>query len=67
MTRNAAAAAARPTPRRFGRRYTLTYVNTFQLIGPGPGNNLLAHEVAHMTLDGDDVVVQHDNLSIDCK
>ena len=46
---------------------TLTYVNTFQLIGPGPGNNLLVHEIAHMTIDGDDVVVQHDNLSIDCK
>jgi len=48
-------------------QYTLTYVNNFQLIGPGPGNNLLVHEIAHMTIDGDDVVVQHDNLSIDCK
>jgi hypothetical protein len=48
-------------------QYTLTYVNTFQLIGPGPGNNLLVHEIAHMTIDGDDVVVRHDNLSIDCK
>lgn len=48
-------------------RYTLTYVNSFQLIGPGPGNNLLVHEVAHVTLNGDDVVVQHDNLTIDCQ
>ena len=46
---------------------TLTYVNNFRLIGPGPGNNLLVHEVAHMTINGDDVVVQHDDLSIDCK
>jgi hypothetical protein len=46
--------------------YTLTYVNNFRLIGPGPGNNLLVHETAHMTIDGDDVVVQHDNLSIEC-
>lgn len=47
--------------------YTLTYVNEFRLIGPGPGNNLLVHETAHMTVDGDDVVVQHDTLSIDCR
>ncbi len=47
--------------------YTLTYVNTFQLIGPGPGNNLLVHETAHITRNGDEVIVQHDNLSIDCK
>lgn len=48
-------------------RYTLTYVNSFQLIGPGPANNLHVHEVAHVTIDGDEVVVQHDNLTIDCK
>jgi hypothetical protein len=47
-------------------QYTLTYANTFQLIGPGPGNNLLVHEVAHITRNGDDVIVQHDNLRIDC-
>jgi hypothetical protein len=46
---------------------TLTYVNDFQLVGPGPGNNLRVHEIAHVTIDGDSVVVQHDNLSIDCK
>ena len=46
---------------------TLTYVNTYRLIGPGPGNNLLVREIAHVTRDGDDVVVAHDNLSIDCK
>ena len=47
--------------------YTLTYVNSYQLIGPGPGNNVRVREVAHMTLDGDDVVVRHDNFSIECK
>ena len=47
--------------------HTLTYVNNFQLIGPGPANNLLVHETAHLTMDGDFVTVQHDNLSIDCK
>ena len=49
-----------------GDHYTLTYVNAFQLIGPGPGNNLRVHETAHLTINGDEVVVQHDNLTIDC-
>ena len=48
-------------------RYSLTYVNNFHLIGPGPGNDLLAHEIAHVIEVGDDVVVQHDSLSIDCR
>ena len=47
--------------------YTLTYVNSYQLIGPGPGNNLLVREIAHVTIDGDDVVVQHDDFNIQCK
>ena len=46
--------------------YTLTYVNSYQLVGPGPGNNLRVREVSHMTLDGDDVVVRHDDFSIEC-
>ena len=46
--------------------YTLTYVNSYQLIGPGPGNNLRVREVAHVTADGDDVVVRHDDFSIEC-
>ena len=45
---------------------TLTYVNSYQLIGPGPGNNLLVREIAHLTIDGDDVVVHHDDFSIEC-
>ena len=47
--------------------YTLTYVNSYQLIAPGPGNNLLVRENAHLTMQGDDVVVRHDNFSIECK
>ena len=47
--------------------YTLTYVNSYQLVGPGPGNNLRVREVSHMTLDGDDVVVRHDGFIIECK
>ena len=48
-------------------RYTLTYVNSYQLIGPGPGNNLLVREVAHLTIDEDTVIAQHDDFSIECK
>jgi hypothetical protein len=47
--------------------YTLTYVNSYQLIGPGPGNNLLVREIAHVTIDGDEAVAQHDDFSIECK
>jgi hypothetical protein len=47
--------------------YTLTYVNTYQLIGRGPGNNLRVREIAHITRNGDDVVVHHDDWSIECK
>ena len=48
-------------------QHTLTYVNSYQLIGPGPRNNLRVREVAHVTADGDDVVVRHDDFSIECK
>jgi hypothetical protein len=41
-------------------------VNTYQLIGPGPGNNLRVREIAHITGNGDDVVVHHDNWTIEC-
>ena len=50
-----------------GGEYTLTYVNSYQLIGPGPGNNLLVREIAHVTINGDDVVVQHDDFTLECK
>jgi hypothetical protein len=46
--------------------YTLTYVNRYQLIGPGTGNNLVVRETAHVTIDGDDVVVQHDEWGVEC-
>ena len=46
--------------------YTWTAVYSYQLIGPGPGNNLRLREIAHVTVDGDRVVVDHDGLSIEC-
>ena len=46
---------------------TLTYVNRYRLVGPGPGNNLIVRETAHITLDaGENVVVQRDDFTVDC-
>ena len=45
-----------------------TFVNNFRIIGQGPGNNYLVHEIAHITFNANGTVtVLHDNLSIDCK
>jgi hypothetical protein len=45
-----------------------TLVNNFRIIGQGPGNNLLVHEVAHITFNANGTVtVFHDNLSVQCK
>jgi hypothetical protein len=46
--------------------YTLTYVNSYQLIGAGTASNLRIREVAHMTISDDEVVVHHDDFSVDC-
>ena len=45
-----------------------TFVNNFRIIGQGPGNHFLVHEVAHITFNANGTVtVFHDNFSIDCK
>jgi hypothetical protein len=45
-----------------------TFVNNFRIIGQGPGNNLLVHETAHITINADGTVtITHDNFSIDCR
>ena len=43
-----------------------TYVSRYLLIGPGPGNNLVVRETAHLTRDGDALVVDHDDWAIEC-
>jgi len=49
-------------------QFTQTFVNNFRIIGSGSGNNLLVHEVAHITINANGTVtVFHDNFSIDCK
>ena len=46
---------------------TLTYVNRYRLVGPGPGNDLFVRETAHLTVDADEnVIVQRDDFGIDC-
>ena len=44
-----------------GGASTLTYVQSYQLIGPGQANNLRVREVAHITRRGEDVIVDHDD------
>ena len=46
--------------------YTATYINRYRLTGPGKGNNLVVRETAHVTRNGDDIVVDHDNFAIEC-
>lgn len=47
-------------------RYVATYINRYRLIGPGTGNDLAVRETTHITRDGDDVVVRHDDFAIEC-
>ena len=47
--------------------FNFTFVGNFRIIGQGPGNNFLMHEVAHTTINANgDVTVTFDNLTIDC-
>ena len=48
--------------------FEATFVNNFRIIGPGTGNNLLIHEVAHVTVNAvGEVTVLFDQLSSECK
>jgi len=45
-----------------------TLVNNFRIIGTGPGNNFLVHEVTHITINANGIAtVLHDNLSVICR
>lgn len=49
-------------------QFVATDVNNYRLIGHGPGNNLLIHEVSHITVNANgDVTVTFDKPSVDCK
>jgi hypothetical protein len=45
----------------------MTFVNRFDIIGQGPGNNFRVQETAHITFNADGTVtVNFDNFSIEC-
>jgi hypothetical protein len=45
-----------------------TFVNNFLMIGPGPGNNLLLHGLAHMTINANGTLTASvDRISFECK
>jgi hypothetical protein len=49
-------------------RFAGTFVNNFRIIGPGKGNNLLIHEVLHVTINAlGEVTVVVELLSAECK
>ena len=49
-------------------QYQQTDVNNFRIIGQGPGNNFLQHDLAHITITANgDVSVTFTNDSISCK
>lgn len=44
-----------------------TFVNSFLMTAPGPGNNLRVHELVHVTTDTNgDVTAAIDNTTVDC-
>jgi len=44
-----------------------TFINRFDIIGQGPGNNVSVHETAHITINANgDVTVNFDNFGVDC-
>jgi hypothetical protein len=49
-----------------GSQYT--FVNNFRVIGQGPGNNFLVHQLMHVTVNANgEVTASVDNSSVECK
>jgi len=45
-----------------------TFVNRFDIIGQGPGNNFTVHETAHITTNANGTLtVNFDNFGVECK
>jgi len=48
--------------------FETTFVNNFRIIGPGTGNNLLVHEMFHVTVNAvGQVTVLFDRVSTECR
>jgi hypothetical protein len=49
-------------------QYQETFVNRFDFIGQGPGNNFSTHETAHVTINANGrVTTSFDNFSVNCR
>lgn len=49
-------------------QFNQTFVNRFDIIGQGPGNNFTVHETAHITINANGTVtVLFDNFGVECK
>lgn len=49
-------------------QFSDTFNNNFRIIGQGPGNNLLVHQVVHVTLNANgDLTAFVGNFSVECK
>jgi hypothetical protein len=47
---------------------SLTFVNSFRMIGQGPANNFSVHETLRMAIKADGTTaVTHDNYSLECR
>ena len=45
-----------------------TFINRFDIIGQGPGNNFRVHETAHITFNANGTVTANfDDFSVECK
>jgi hypothetical protein len=52
----------------FSTGFEFTFVNRFDIIGQGPGNNFSVHETAHITVNANGTLtVFFDNISVVCK
>lgn len=48
--------------------FNFTFVNNFNIIGQGPGNNFLVHENVHITVNADGTLTTSiDNFSFSCR
>ncbi len=53
---------------RSGLPRVFTVANTFNIIGPGPGNNLLIHDTLHMTVNANgEPTANVTNVSLECR
>jgi hypothetical protein len=49
-------------------RFEVTFIDYFRIIGPGPGDNVLVHNHAHMVVNANgEVTVNFENFVTDCR